>query len=200
MRLHLLPLASVLCVAGWFAALPARAVDVLAVPKEKQTSLGLYLSPLEAHRLKQQGGERILFVDVRTRAEVQFLGVAEGMDAHVPYVELSELADWDEARHAFRLEPVSGFEQEIARRLAEKGLGKDATIIVQCRSGDRSARAVNLLASQGYTMVYNQVEGFEGDLAKDGPAAGKRAVNGWKNAGLPWSYRLTKTKMYFPNH
>ena len=35
-------------------------------------------------------------------------------------------------------------------------------------------------------------------MAKEGPKAGQRAVNGWKNAGLPWSYKLDKAKMYFP--
>jgi len=24
-------------------------------------------------------------------------------------------------------------------------------------------------------------------------------VNGWKNADLPWSYKLDKAKMYFPH-
>lgn len=39
--------------------------------------------------------------------------------------------------------------------------------------------------------------GVEGDTVKNGPKAGQRAVNGWKNAGLPWTYKLDKTKMYF---
>jgi hypothetical protein len=41
------------------------------------------------------------------------------------------------------------------------------------------------------------VDGFEGDTAKDGPNKGKRAVNGWKNSGLPWSYQLDKEKVHF---
>jgi hypothetical protein len=44
------------------------------------------------------------------------------------------------------------------------------------------------------------VDGFEGDMAKDGPKAGQRVLNGWKNAGLPWSYQLDKSKMYFPRY
>ena len=32
-------------------------------------------------------------------------------------------------------------------------------------------------------------------LAKDGPNKGKRAVNGWKNIGLPWSYDLDKARL-----
>jgi len=46
--------------------------------------------------------------------------------------------------------------------------------------------------------VYTVVDGFEGDVAKEGPNAGKRVVNGWKNAGLPWSYRLEKEKFTLP--
>ena len=34
--------------------------------------------------------------------------------------------------------------------------------------------------------------------AKDGAKAGQRVVNGWKNANLPWTYKLDKAKMYFP--
>ena len=64
------------------------------------------------------------------------------------------------------------------------------------RSGDRSAAAANLLAQAGFKSVYSVVDGYEGDLAKDGPKAGQRVVNGWKNAGLPWTYKLDKAKMY----
>jgi len=56
------------------------------------------------------------------------------------------------------------------------------------------------LTDLGYTKVYTVVDGFEGDLAKTGPQAGQRVVNGWKNAGLPWSYKLDKSKLYFPKY
>ena len=72
-------------------------------------------------------------------------------------------------------------------------------MILICRSGDRSARAADLLAKAGYRRVYSITEGFEGDAAKDGAKVGQRTVNGWKNAGLPWSYKLDRAKMYFPH-
>ena len=56
----------------------------------------------------------------------------------------------------------------------------------------RSARAVNALAKLGFTNVYSMVDGFEGDKDKDG----KRTVNGWKNDGLAWSYKLTPERIY----
>ena len=76
--------------------------------------------------------------------------------------------------------------------LARKGLTKTDKIILICRSGDRSARAINQMADLGFTDVWNLYEGFEGDLSADG----RRSVNGWKNAGLPWTYKLEKTKVY----
>jgi rhodanese-related sulfurtransferase len=108
------------------------------------------------------------------------------------------MTDWDERRHMYQLEPNSDFTQEAEIRLKEKGLAKTDRVILICRSGDRSARAADLLANAGFTQVYSITEGFEGDSAKDGPKAGQRIVNGWKNTGLPWTYKLEKSKMYFP--
>jgi hypothetical protein len=48
--------------------------------------------------------------------------------------------------------------------------------------------------------VYTVIDGFEGDVGKDGPQAGQRVVNGWKNDGLPWTYKLDKDKLYLPQH
>ncbi len=94
------------------------------------------------------------------------------------------------------MNPIPTFLNEVRRRLGAKGLGPNDAVVLICRSGDRSAAAANLLAEAGFKNVYSVVDGFEGDLATDGPKAGQRAVNGWKNAGLPWSYRLDRTKMY----
>jgi rhodanese-related sulfurtransferase len=95
------------------------------------------------------------------------------------------------------MDPNSGFVSEIDERLKKKGLTREDKIIVMCRSGDRSSGAANLLAKAGFKNVWSIVDGFEGDIAKDGPFKGQRAVNGWKNSKLPWSYNLAKDKMYF---
>ena len=44
--------------------------------------------------------------------------------------------------------------------------------------------------------VYTMVDGFEGGSAKSGPQKGSRVVNGWKNSGLPWRWKLDSEKMY----
>lgn len=182
----------------WLA--PALAVDAAQVPQGKQTKPGLYVDAKEAHALKQQLGDKALFIDIRTRAEVSYTGMAAAVDAHVPFLEHPPNAPWDEKAGRFRLEFNNDFETEIARRLAARGLGKQDTVILICRSGDRTSKAVNLLAEQGYAKVYSVIDGFEGDVAKDGPEAGKRVVNGWKNAGLPWTYKLDKDKLYLPRN
>ena len=144
----------------------------------------------------EQNASKALFLDVRTAAEVTFLGMPMQADASVPYMKETEFPVWDSVKGTFKLEPNPDFLPEVRRRLTAKGLGPNDTVILICRSGDRSAAAANLLAEAGFKHVYSVVDGFEGDLATDGPKAGQRAVNGWKNDGLPWSYKLDKAKMY----
>ncbi len=168
------------------------------LPEVKRSKLGLYLTPQQAYDLKKKDPKGVAFFDIRTRAEAMYVGWPSDADALVPYVEHPELmSDWDDKRSMYKLEPNQDFVPELERRLKEMGLGKDSTIILICRSGDRSAKAQDRLLTAGYTKIYGISEGFEGDMAKEGPKAGQRAVNGWKNANLPWTYKLDKTKMYF---
>lgn len=176
----------------------AHAIDAARVPASKQTKAGLYLDAREAHALKQQAVASVLLVDIRTRSEVAYLGMPVSADAHIPFVDHPAGMPWDDKNARFRTDPNPDFEAELARRLAAQGLGKQDTVILICRSGDRSARAVNALTELGYSKVYSVIDGFEGDVATDGPQAGQRVVNGWKNAGLPWTYKLDKNKMYLP--
>lgn len=181
-----------------FISVSALAFDAAKVPPMKQSRAGQYLDAAEAYALKGELGTKAYFVDVRTRAEVSYVGMATAADANIPYVEHPYDAPWDDKNARFKLDVNSDFGPELARRMELAGLTKNDAVILICRSGDRSARAASLLADLGYTKVYSVVDGFEGDAVKDGPRAGQRVVNGWKNAGLPWSYRLEKSKMYFP--
>lgn len=169
------------------------------LPEIKKSKVGLYLTPQQAYDMKKANPKGVAFFDVRTRAEAMYVGWPSDADALVPYVEHPELmSDWDDKRHMYKLEPNQDFVPEIERRLKDMGLAKDATIILICRSGDRSSKAQDRLQTAGYTKVYSITEGVEGDTVKEGPQAGQRAVNGWKNAKLPWTYKLDKAKMYFP--
>ena len=174
-------------------------VDPASVPEIKRSKLQLYLTPQDAYEIMRKDAAHTLFLDVRTRAEAMYVGMPTMADGLVPYVEHQELmTDWDERRHMYQLMANSDFLPEAESRLKAKGLTKADRVILICRSGDRSARAADLLANAGYTQVYSITDGFEGDASKDGPKAGQRIVNGWKNAGLPWTYKLVKAKMYFP--
>jgi rhodanese-related sulfurtransferase len=186
---------------GWLivalmASGAAHAFDAAAVPEIKRTKLGLYLSAPEASKFVDQNAAKALFLDIRTPAEIAFLGMPAQADANVPYMKEPDFPGWDSAKKTLKLELNPDFLPEVRRRLAAKGLKPTDPIVLICRSGDRSAAASNLLAEAGFKNVYTVVDGYEGDLAKDGPKAGQRAVNGWKNAGLPWSYTLDKAKMY----
>jgi rhodanese-related sulfurtransferase len=180
----------------FMASTTAHAFDAAAVPAQKRTKLGQYLSSQEAAKFVEQNTSKTLFLDVRTTAEVTFLGMPMQADASVPYMKEPEFPVWDSVKATFKLEPNPDFLPEVRRRLNAKHLGPNDAIVLICRSGDRSAAAANLLAEAGFKTVYSVVDGFEGDLAPDGPKAGQRAVNGWKNAGLPWSYKLDRAKMY----
>lgn len=170
-------------------------VDPASVPAPKQTIAEKYMSAKEAAALKQSMGKAALLVDIRTQAEIAFVGEADAVDANIPYL-LADFSAWDDKKARFQLSPNPNFVNKVGELVSKAGLQKDSTIILMCRSGDRSAKAANDLTKAGYTNAYSLVEGFEGDVAKDGPNAGKRTVNGWKNAGLPWSYNLDKNKMY----
>ncbi len=175
------------------------AVDWEKLPEIKKSKLGLYLTPQQAWDMKKANPKGVALFDIRTRAEAMYVGWPGDADALVPFVEHPEImTDWDDKRHMYKLEPNQDFVPEIEHRLKDMGLGKDATIILICRSGDRSSKAADRLQMAGYAKVYSVAEGFEGDMAKEGPKAGQRAVNGWKNANLPWTYKLDKAKMYFP--
>jgi rhodanese-related sulfurtransferase len=182
--------------ATWLAqALPPQAtLTESQVPAHKRTRAGLYLSPAQALALKSASGAELVFLDIRTRAEAAYLGMPESVDALVPYLEHDEfMSEWDDARGNFRVAANGRFAADVARALARQGLGRNAVIVLICRSGDRSAKAADLLLELGHTQVHSVVDGFEGDLS----AEGRRTVNGWKNAGLPWSYRLEREKAMF---
>jgi hypothetical protein len=69
--------------------------------------------------------------------------------------------------------------------------------MVMCRSGGRSAMAVNMLAEAGFTNVYNITDGMEGDTVEDPLSLyqGQRLRNGWKNSGVPWTYKPDPEKI-----
>jgi rhodanese-related sulfurtransferase len=197
MKKHVLVLALMAAVSG-MGAMPLMAgdIDPATVPEIKQSDLKLYLSAQEAHDMKKANG-KVLLIDVRTPEELQYVGNAGAMlDGNVPYI-LNDLSGYDEKLKHYKNVPNSDFVTAVGEIVTKKGGNKESEIILMCRSGDRSSKGASLLGKAGYSKVYSVVDGFEGDKAKDGDTKGKRTVNGWKNADLPWSYDMNKDKMYY---
>ena len=174
--------------------LPAFAWGQTAVPelpKAKQTSLGLYVTAREAYEKWKADPDNVMVLDVRTTEEYLFVGHAS-MAWNVPLV--SQTYEWDAGKQYFAMKPNPGFIDQV-KELA----GPTKTILVTCRSGGRSAMAVNLLAEAGFTNVYNITDGMEGDAVKDPESLynGQRLKNGWKNSGIPWTYKPNPERMRF---
>lgn len=162
------------------------------IPKGKQTVVGLYLTAKEAYEKWQADPEKVKVLDVRTPEEYIFIGHAE-MAWNIPLA--FQTYEWDESKEHYSIEPNAGFVD-----LVKDQFGPEDTIMVTCRSGGRSAMAINILAKNGFKNLYNIIDGMEGDTVKDPESLykGKRMKNGWKNSGLPWTYEINPNKMKLP--
>lgn len=168
------------------------------IPEQKQTQLGLYMSAQDAFEAKKSDANKVLFVDVRTPEEFEYVGHATPVDINIPFKK-TDYSQWDSKKNVYAMVNNDNFLMDLESALDARSLDKSATIVLMCRSGDRSAVAANVLAKAGYKNVYTVYDGFEGDVAKSGENTGKRTVNGWKNAGLPWEYHMDKAKIYMDN-
>ena len=162
------------------------------LPAGKQTTLGLYVTATEAYEMWQAAPDKIKIVDVRTPEELIFVGNPD-MAWKIPIATQSD--QWDAEKQKFPMKVLPDFVDRV-QTVAEP----DDTLLVMCRSGGRSAMAVNALAKAGFSNVYTITDGMEGDSVKDPDSVfdGKRLVNGWKNSGLPWSYRVDPDRMVLP--
>ena len=162
------------------------------IPKGKQTVLGLYVTAKDAYEKWKAEPEKVKILDVRTPEEFLFVGHPT-MAWKIPVATQSY--EWDAEKNQFPMKPLLDFVSRV-QTIAKP----DDTLMVMCRSGGRSAIAVNMLAKAGFKNVHNIVDGMEGDAVGD-PASvfvGQRLVNGWKNSGCPWTYKLTPDRMVLP--
>jgi rhodanese-related sulfurtransferase len=162
------------------------------VPEEKLTSLGIYVTAREAYDMWKADPERIKVLDVRTFEEYVLIGHAE-MAANVPLA--FPTYNWDANKGNYSVVVNTDFIAHVKERFI-----MDDTILVMCRSGGRSAMAVNALAKAGFTQVHNIIDGFEGDKVDDPESIyfGKRMRNGWKNSA-PWTYDLKPELVWLPS-
>jgi rhodanese-related sulfurtransferase len=184
-------LAIALTAASLAFAIGSTSIAAAEVPDAKRTTLGLYMTATEAAKIVEDDAAQVLFIDVRTPGEVMFVGAPTSTDSNVPFVDLKSPTEWDEKNNRFLLIPNATFAADVEASLKAKKLTKDSKVIVMCRSGDRSGKAVDALAKAGFTNAWTVLDGFEGDMSKEG----RRDVNGWRIVGLPWTYKLDKSKL-----
>ena len=135
------------------------------------------VNPDEAFTILQND-ELARLIDVRTRAELGFVGVPDTREIGKSpiFIEWSSYPDMS-------VNPAFAAEVENAI-----GTGDPGTLLFICRSGARSLQAALAVtehfARQGKSVTcLNVAEGFEGDV----DASGHRGShNGWKARGLAW--------------
>jgi len=120
-----------------------------------------------AQRLERLlAGSHVLLVDVRSRAEWDWVG-------RIPEAIMIEWNSWPSG------ERNPAFVDELKARVPKT----TAPTLFICRSGARSHSAAAAAALSGYTNAFNVLEGFEGDKNEQGR---RNTVGGWRAAGLPW--------------
>jgi len=151
-------------------------------------------------------------IDVRTRAEYQFVGYPVG--AHLfPYMFMTKNFGKNGERHGYQFNIKNkSFIQEIS-----KILKKNDNLLIICRDGTRSALATKDLMNAGFKNVFDVEDGFEGrefpsfknsnrhkfyrQLAKRNKIHGfnHRRHYGWQYWGLPWTYKIDPKYIYPPD-
>lgn len=121
------------------------------------------VTPQQAWDLFSRG--QAALVDVRSAEERKFVGHVPG-SLHVAWANGTALIR----------------NPRFARELEAK-VGKDAVLLLLCRSGKRSALAAEVAAKAGFALAFNVLEGFEGEIN----ARQQRGdSDGWRFRGLPW--------------
>jgi rhodanese-related sulfurtransferase len=134
------------------------------------------ISPQEAFDMAEEAN--VYLIDVRSIAEYVYVGHPE--NAHnLP------ILFWDEKGIAHVRN--ENFLQDLTSKFK-----KEDTLVFICRSGNRSPVAARMAIGAGFQKVFNVPEGFEGK--KD--EKGYRTIGGWKNRGLPYTYKLDEKLLY----
>lgn len=130
------------------------------------------VSPQTAWEILTDDPSAVL-VDVRTDAEWKYVGTPDLSGVGKEPL----LVPW-------KLFPEMEQNETFVEAVEAAGIGRDDTILLICRSGQRSASAAAALTERGFQRCYNVAEGFEGDKDDEGH---RGSLGGWKVRGLPWA-------------
>lgn len=162
--------------------------------KVNKDHLGGDLTPVEAFKMVEKDPEHTFLVDCRTRAEYQYVGHPENA-YNIPLRFLSATP----GKKGY----IEIDNHDFAKALLARFNPKTDTLIILCRSGNRSCTACNEAIKAGFSeeKVFNMMGGFEGGKNKNKKSSfyGQRWAGGWKLEGLPWTYKMKKELMYQPD-
>jgi len=125
-----------------------------------------HLLPTQTWAL-MQADPSVVMIDIRMEIESMYVGRPPGA-IHVPWYEYPEFT------------PNAG---DFCATVENEVGDKHTTVVLLCRSGQRTIDAGNALEAAGFTDVVNVLHGFEGDLDAK---FHRSSVNGWRFDGLPW--------------
>jgi len=152
---------------------------------------GRNVMPGEAYKMMKKDLEHTFLVDVRTRYEYQDVGHAEGA-YNVPF----EFYTAKLGEKGYMKVVNKNFCSDLRARFNSR----TDTLLLICRSSKRSVAASKAAVECGFnkSRVYSVLSGFEGDKIKDENSSnyGKRLLSGWRNEGLPWTYKIDKKLAY----
>jgi len=100
------------------------------VDPEKQTPWDLYVDSREAYDLKMQLGDKVLFIDVRDPAEIQFTGFTDVADINIPF-KMANIKKWNSKKSVLQMEKNPDFIADIEAALTNKSLTKDDAVILR---------------------------------------------------------------------
>ncbi len=126
------------------------------------------VTPQEAFALLQND-PAIKLIDVRTKAERDWVGVVE-----IPATQHVAI-QWNLYPEG---KPNPHFLEEL-----QQAANPQTILLFLCRSGVRSQHAAKLATQHAYINCFNILEGFEGE--KD-TASHRKTVGGWCKHQLPW--------------
>jgi len=157
-----------------------------SLPDSKRTESGLYITAAEAGRVLGEN-DSVALIDVRSPSETMLVGYPTPTAVNIPFKIVDPDLAFSAKKGVYKMVAYPDFTGEVKAWLASDAARGIDTLVVMCRSGSRSADAVNALTEAGVEVtLYSMVDGFEGDKND----AGVRDVNGWRNAGLPWTYKV----------
>lgn len=150
-------------------------------------------------------------IDVRTRAEYQYVGHPANA-YHFPYMISGDKLVLNGEKYEYQTKKNKNFLAEI-----NKVFKKTDNLLILSRDGVMSALAAKELLNAGYKNIYDIKDGFEGPefptnddenlqkwyrlLAKRNNVEGyqHRRHYGWQWWGLPWTYEIDAKYAYPPD-